>query len=499
MNLKKSARKLYHDDRWLQCVLLTFMVLYFGVTLYNAGVFEESPPLDRTFNSMIEHLAQGRFDVDPNLVGTEGFLRDGHVYAYWGITCSLLRLPLLLLHRLDLDVTVWSCLVAVCFAGLMKIKTALFLRRYCGVTPASSLAFGLMLAYIVLGGAEVGFLRYSIFQEVVFWAAAFATVFVYFAVKSLVSGQFTLGPLSWMAFAAGMALMTRVSTGIGLCAAMGILLLVLLVEELRARRAIFTRRLLIPTAILSAFLAVVGTVNYHRWGKPWIFADYALYLGYGIYPDWAPRTQLYGLFNWSRIPFGLGYYFLPLWCLRGSEGRLLFEDTQTRLMNTVELPPSSFFLTDLLPIAFIIFLAIALWTARPWLSRALGKGVISARQAPPLPSSRLFSYAQALALAAGLVVPCLLMLTAISMNYRYRMEFYPVIDLLAFLGLYATVSNPVLLARFHRGRRWMIAATAISIMSAFALMILYKLTDFGPAQNHLRNGIIHFYLYDAWR
>jgi hypothetical protein len=55
------------------------------------------------------------------------------------------------------------------------------------------------------------------------------------------------------------------------------------------------------------------------------------------------------------------------------------------------------------------------------------------------------------------------------------------------------------LARFHRGRRWMIAATAISIMSAFALMILYKLTDFGPAQNHLRNGIIHFYLYDAWR
>jgi hypothetical protein len=79
------------------------------------------------------------------------------------------------------------------------------------------------------------------------------------------------------------------------------------------------------------------------------------------------------------------------------------------------------------------------------------------------------------------------------------MEFYPEIDLLAFLGLYATVSNPTLLARFNRFRRWMMAATAISIVSAFALMILYKLTDFGPAQNHLRNGIIHFYQYDAWR
>jgi hypothetical protein len=499
MNLKISARNLYLNDRLLQCLLLTFMFLYYGALLYNAGVYVESPPLNRTFNSMLDHFVQGRFDVDPNTVGDEGFLRNGHVYAYWGITCALLRLPLLLFHRMDMDVTLWSCLVAVCLAGAMKIKTVLFLRRYCGAAPASDLAFGLMLSYILLGGAGIGYLRSSIYQEVIFWAIAFASVFVYFAVKGLVSGQFTLGALSWMAFAAGLALLTRVSTGIGLCTAFGLLLLVLLAAELRARRVVFTRSFLIPAAILALLCIAVGAVNFYRWGSPWTFADHTFYLKNIPYPDRMPRTRLYGYFNLSRIPFGLGYFFLPIWVLRGANGLLLFENTQTRLMDAVELPPSSFFLTDLLPIAFIAFLAIALWTARPVLSRALGKGVLSAWQAAPLPSSRLFSYAQALALAAGLAVPCLLMLTAISMNYRYRMEFYPEIDLLAFLGLYATVSNPVLLARFNRCRRWMLAAAILSIVSAFAIMVLYKLADLGPAQNHLRNGIIHFYMYDAWR
>ena len=132
-----------------------------------------------------------------------------------------------------------------------------------------------------------------------------------------------------------------------------------------ARRAVLTRRFLVPAAVMAAFLIVVGTVNYFRWGKPTTFADYTLYLTYHELPDQMLRLQLYGPFNLARVPFGLSYYFLPLWVLPGADGRLLFENTQTRLMNGAELPPGSFFLTDLLPIAFIIFLAMALWAARP--------------------------------------------------------------------------------------------------------------------------------------
>lgn len=447
---------------------------------------------------MLDHLMHGQFDVDPNIIGDEGFLRNGRVYAYWGITCALLRLPLLLLHKLDLDITVWSCLVAVCLAGMMKVRTVLFLRRSCSATSASEAAFGFMLIYIVLGGAEVGFLMSSIYQEVVFWAIAFAAVFVYFAIKGIVSREFTSTTLSWMAFAAGVALLTRVSTGIGLCVAFGLLLLVLLAEDVRTKRAVLTRRILVPATILVALLIVAGTVNYYRWGNPTTFADYTLYLGNRFYPDRIPRTDLYGLFNLARIPFGLSYYFLPIWVLQGRDGRLLFENTQIRLMDNVELPPSSYFLTDLLPIAFIVFLIMAVWAGRSIVSGSLRKSRELVGLGDPQSSHQFLSYAQGLALAIGLAVPCVLMLTAISMNYRYRMEFYPEMDLLAFLGLYATVSDPALLARFNRHRSRMLAATIISIVSAFVAMFLYRHSPFGPAQLYLHNGVFHFYFGD-WR
>jgi hypothetical protein len=497
VKLPDAFRKLYLNDRWLQCVLLAFMVLFYGIILSNARLHQPTWPVNRTFNSMIEHLVHGQFDVDPNTIGGEGNLRNGHVYAYFGITCALVRLPLLLFHRLDLDVTRWSCLIAVCLAGMMKIRIVLFLRRYCGSTPASEWAVGLMLAYIVLGGAAVGYLKASIFQEVVFWAVACATVFVYFAVKGLVTGQFTAAALSWMAFAAGCAMLTRVSTGLGLCAAFGLLLPVLLAQELRAGRAVFTRRFLIPVAILAALLIAVGTVNYYRWENPWTFTG-GTYIGYHENPERLIPQHLYGHFNLARIPLGLSYYFLPLWAIQGGDGRLLFEGTQTRLMDSLELPPSSFFLTDLLPIAFIVFLAIALWAGRRDLACSLRREWGFAQREETQPPFRLFYLAQGLALAAGLAVPCVLMMTFIWMNYRYRMEFYPEMDLLAFLGLYATVSNPALLARFNRCRRWMLAAAVVSIVSAFAAMVLYKLSDWGPSQPLLRDGVVHYYVHRAF-
>jgi hypothetical protein len=498
MKLQDTVRKLYLDDRRLQFALLAFMVLFYGVILSNARLHHPTWPVDRTFNSMLDHLAHGQFDVDPKIIGMEGSERNGHIYTYFGVTCALVRLPLLLFHRLDLDVTRWSCFFAVCLAGMMKIRIVLFLRRYCGPAPTSEWAFGLMLAYIVLGGAEIGYLKASIFQEVLFWSVAFAAVFVYFAVKGLVTGQFTAVALSWMAIAAGFGLLTKVSTGMGLYAALGLLLLVLLVEEIRAGRAFFTRRFLIPVAILAVFLIAVGTINYNRWGNPATFGGSDLYLGNIEHPDRIPRVHLYGLFNLTRIPLGLSYYFLPIWALQGADGQLLFESTQTRLMDALELPPSSFLLTDMLPIAFIVFLAISLWAGRHRLARVLRTEWGIAPGEETQPTFRLFSPVQGLALAAGLAVPCVLMLTFISMNYRYRLEFYPEMDLLAFLGLYAIISNPSLLARFNRCKRWMLAATIVSIVSAFATMALYKLSDWGPSQLFLRTGIVHYYMHHAW-
>src|SRR5207245_2360051 len=69
-----------------QFFLIAFMVLYYGALVTNGNFnFLQREVGGLPFNSMLEHLLHGQFDVDPEAVGSEGFLRDGRVYAYWGI------------------------------------------------------------------------------------------------------------------------------------------------------------------------------------------------------------------------------------------------------------------------------------------------------------------------------------------------------------------------------------------------------------------------------
>ena len=481
--LAATARRICRDDRILQMVLLALMFGLYGSILGAFHRITYFDPLDYTFNSMLEHLMHGQFDVDPQTVVFEGFSRNGQVFAYWGVWCALIRFPLWLFHRMDLDVTTWSCLVAVCLMGAAKIRTVLLLRRYSNPSPASQLALGLMLLYVLFGGSEISYLRRSIYQEVVFWAAAFGAVFVYLSVKGLLCRRFNAKILCSMALVSGLALLTRVSTGVGLCLAFTLLLVALFAGSVgsasdknlpltsRVFQALRDRRFFLSFGVLVIFVVATATVNYFRWGNPTTFADYHLYIGNKTSPDRLPRMKLYGLFNLNRIPFGLIYYFFPIWIVSGSRGGLLFAGTQIQMMDSVELPPSSFFLTDLLPICFIVLLGIALWKQ----------------------SSRRLIPAQWLAIALGLAAPCLLMLTAVSMNFRYRMEFYPEIDLLAFLGLYVTVTDAGLLARFARLRRWMVAALLFTIVGAFAVLVLYKCSETGPSYQLLNRGVAQYY------
>jgi len=158
--------------------------------------------------------------------------------------------------------------------------------------------------------------------------------------------------------------------------------------------------------------------------------------------------------------------------MRGSDGHLLFEATQTRLMDAVELPPSSLLLTDMYPVMLIVLLGMAmrLRKTRQWILRG------------PVP-----------AVALGLAAPCLLMLTAISMNYRYRMEFYPEIDLLAFAGLYISSTDESARARLGRWKRILLVAVVVSVISAMGELALYKISEYGPSQVLLRDGIVRLY------
>ena len=172
-----------------------------------------------TFNSMLDHLLHGRFDVDPAVIGDEGFLRDGRTYTYFGIFPALLRLPLLWSGRLG---SVGHHLVLDARRGGVRRLLQAARRRggasaSCRRPAGPPRSFLALVVSIALGGAQIQFLRPSIYQEVVSWAAALAAAFVYYAVRGLlVEREFGARLLTAMAVLAGLALLTRVTFGVGL-------------------------------------------------------------------------------------------------------------------------------------------------------------------------------------------------------------------------------------------------------------------------------------------
>jgi hypothetical protein len=236
---------------------------------------------------------------------------------------------------------------------------------------------------------------------------------------------------------------------------------------------ILSRRFVLPTLILLSFALVAAFVNYRRWGDALVFADYRLYIMNAKYPDRLLRTAAYGLFNLFRVPFGILYYFFPIWVIRRGDGHLLFEEHQWRLIDATELPPSSFFLTDPL---FVLLLLYAGWS------------LLTAQRSAGI--SRL----RALAIGAGFLAPCLLMLAAISMNFRYRMEFYPLIEFGGFLGFLALCRSPLSATSPRRVCTLPVACAAVGILGSHLIMILYKLSDFGPAIERMHLGIYTYYV-----
>ena len=400
------------------------------------------------FNAMLLNMLQGRFDVPPAIIGEEGFLHAGLVYAYFGIFPALLRLPLLL-HpaAFGTDVTKLSSVFAAALAVYWQLRAISLLRVRLAGTPAEALTLALAIG-VIFGGPHAQFMRSSIYEEVMHWAMGFAALFVWQALRGLDQG-FSFTILARLGLAAGLAFITRVSTGAGLIAALGGLLLVLSWpggwRPLAWLQAALARRFLIPVAIVAPFVAITLGVNWARWGNPLVVIDLAAHIMNARYPDRLPRILATGEFNLTRVPFGLMYYFAPVWPLYWPGGGLMFQAYQQRMVEA-ELPPASFLLTD--PVMLVL---AGLFVAR---ARRMG--------------------AAALTLAAGLLLPVALMLGLVFMNFRYRQEFYPLLLFAALAALLRTTPPMAL-------RRHAMTLTWISVAFAHGFLVLYLLSRFGPA------------------
>jgi len=452
-----------------------FIFLYYWALLSD-GKFLAVDPVryGLTFNSMIEYMSRGRFDVDPAIILREGFDRDGRTYAYFGVVPALLRSPLLLLPRFrTVDFTVISCAIAATIAAVAQLGAMLQAGRVIGDAPYKSLVLSLAMTSVVFAGSQVQFFRPSIFQESLFWASAIASIFV------LLVFRWCVEPLARkhvhlvvMAVVAGFCLLTRVSTSIGLYAACGGIMLSELIAMARRPDGRFTippirdalRLILVPSLILVAFGAICGYINYERWGSPFTFQDYRYYNSLEPNDPALEVVKNYGYFNVRRIPFGFSYFFMPVWAIIGSDGHFLFRALQDRIYYIVELPPASIFASDL----WLCFLSV-LGVAWLWRRGTVAIDRVAARM-----------------VAVALILPGLLMLMAVALTFRYRMEFYPFLEFLGLFGLLALAKkfpvNPVALGRAC----WVMVA--VSVISAHIFMLGYKIIPWGDSVDVEKSG-----------
>jgi hypothetical protein len=463
---------------WLVPAIAYYAILICG----NYGDFLRTPNMSGpslfspvnyglTFNSLLLHLLDGSFDVDPQTIGPEGVHRNGLTYTYFGIVMALIRLPFLFARDFaTTDYTRLSCIVAVSIMGSFNLASLLTVWRVVG-SPARWPLFVFVALGVLFGGAQIQFLMASIWQEVCLWAAAFAAAFGYLIIRGYYSARgFTPMLLAGLAAAAGLCLLTRVSTALGLYLALGLLMLTLLVRAWRnsghGQRFIrITAPFLPAVLILGVFVVAAAAVNYGRWGNPLAFTGDIQ--GYSLAtPDWLARDAQYGTFNVIRIGYAFAYYFVPLWAMQAPDGGLLWSEFQQRTIHSVELPPASFLLSDPLLIGLAGFALIQLVRHRGALDRAIVNPVL-----------------------VGLFVPVVLLLSFSSMTFRYRLEFYPFLYLCAFFGLGVLLSRPRRVPLLPIG-----AAAVVGIVASHVFWLLYVLGRYGDATERLAGmDVISFY------
>jgi len=446
---------------------------YFILAMDGVNLFKppELAARGMVFNSMLQHLLHWEFNVDPEAIAFEGSLRDGKTYTYFGIFPALLRLPLLPTGALArLDVTGPFCALAATTALCFKLASAVLINNQLPRSRLQVIVFSVVVLSLILGGAQIQFLRGTLYQETLEWAGAISAAFVYCALRGLIAmGAFSTGLIAAMASLAGLCLLTRASTALGLYIATGLLIIVLAwppAGPLRDRLPLFTRglaskRTVVGLAILLGFVALAGIVNYQRWGNPLEFYyDPHTYIGYMNVPIRLQRLEAYGVFNIERLWYGILYYFFPIWTITRPDGQFLFSEFETRMLDAVETPPSSFLLSDPL----LLVLAGAYLLRMPRLAR-----------------EGLLDLGAAVALMIGLLVPVFLILTFMYMAFRYRMEFYPFLEFAAFLGFYGICVHPDEFSALSRNRLSLIliASAGFGIVYSHFALFLHKISPPG--------------------
>src|SRR6516164_5886621 len=194
------VRRLLSSGAFFPCLAL-FVIGYYAALLTSGNFVLWAPAVKPgesgasffgfVFNSVLLHLLRGDFTVDPYAIKLEAVVRNGQIYAYFGVMPAVLRLPLVPFVDLTrIDVSPLSCCIAASLIALLNVSA---LRVAC-----------------VLGTARA--------RSDVLVCALFVTLVL--ALRGLTaSGGFSTRTVLLMAVVAGCCLLTRVVMATGLYAA----------------------------------------------------------------------------------------------------------------------------------------------------------------------------------------------------------------------------------------------------------------------------------------
>lgn len=205
-------------------------------------------------------LVRWRLDVDPVHILGECFERDGRCYGYFGLTPSLVRLPLLgilrFFHSALTPIFLSAALLIALWAALQLLLRVIRLYGDPGWPPA------LVIGYVALAGLALGpgsslvFLsRPAVYEEAIAWAVAFLLLAMNATWRWMAGESTRLRSAVFWAVAAGNARPTAALA----CGVLGVLLAAWCWRHRRDR----------PTIVLALSLAILpaATASVTYWLK----------------------------------------------------------------------------------------------------------------------------------------------------------------------------------------------------------------------------------------
>lgn len=179
----------------------SFGVLLFGLSLvmwfflitkfkFDFNYWEEQNPLSqstRFFGEQLRSIVHGRLDVPRDYLPGECFFREDKCFGYFGVTPSLIRLPLLffgenVIHRFAAPLLAVALAISSTFSVLVFRVWAI--RFSIQQTVRECLQMVLLLGPL---SPLMLLTRVSVFHEAIAWCIAFACVCLYFLSKFWIS------------------------------------------------------------------------------------------------------------------------------------------------------------------------------------------------------------------------------------------------------------------------------------------------------------------------